>query len=114
MYVDGGVLDNFPVEPIRKDCDFIIGSSCNHLPTVTTISNFRRLFERAAIMSINSDMENKCQYLDVLIEPEGMGATSVFDVKKTEEIYWLSYNAALMKLKSDEKLKGLVGKIKEK
>ena len=113
MYVDGGVLDNFPIEPIRKECDFIIGSSCNHLPTVSTISNFRHLFQRAAIMSINSDMENKCQYLDVLIEPKGMGATSVFDIKKTEEIYWLSYNAALMKLKSDEKLKGLVAKMKK-
>jgi NTE family protein len=58
-------------------------------------------------------MENKFQYLDVLIEPKGMGATSVFDIKKTEEIYWLSYNAALMKLKSDEKLKGLVAKMKK-
>lgn len=113
MYVDGGVLDNFPIEPIRRDCDFIIGSSCNHLPVVNTLSSFRRLFERAAIMSINSDMENKCQYLDVLIEPEGMGATSVFDVRRTEEIYWLSYNAALMKLKSDEGLKGLVAKMKK-
>ena len=49
----------------------------------------------------------------MLIEPKGMGATSVFDIKKTEEIYWLSYNAALMKLKSDEKLKGLVAKMKK-
>jgi len=108
MFVDGGVLDNFPIEPIRSDCDFIIGSSCNHLPVVSTISNFRKLFARAAIMSINSDMERKCQFLDVLIEPEGMGATSLFDVKKTEEIYWLSYNAALKKIKSDEKLQALI------
>jgi NTE family protein len=108
MYMDGGVLNNFPIEPLRPDCDFIIGSSCNHLPVVNTIVNTRRLLERAAIMSINSDMEQKCQYLDVLIEPEGMGATSVFDVKKTEEIYWLSYNAALIKLQSDEKLKSLL------
>ncbi len=110
MFVDGGVLDNFPIEPIRKDCDFIIGSSCNHLPVVSTIANFRKLFARAAIMSINSDMENKCQFLDVLIEPEGMGATSVFDVQKTEEIYWISYNEALKKLHSDEKLQSLISK----
>lgn len=108
MYIDGGVLNNFPVEPVQEHCDFIIGSSCNHLPTVSKIVNFRRLFERAAIMSINSDMERKCQFLDVLIEPEGMGATSVFDVKKTEEIYWLSYNAALNKIRSDEKLQRLI------
>jgi len=110
MFVDGGVLNNFPIEPIRKDCDFIIGSSCNHLPVVNSISNFRRLFERAAIMSINSDMENKCQLLDVLIEPEGMGVTSMFDVKKTEEIYWISYNAALRKIQTDEKLQSLISK----
>ena len=110
MFVDGGVLDNFPIEPIKSDCDFIIGSSCNHLPVVKTIANFRKLFQRAAIMSINSDMENKCQFLDVLIEPEGMGATSIFDVQKTEEIYWLSYNEALNKLKKSEKLQSLISK----
>ena len=111
MFVDGGVLDNFPVEPIKNDCDFIIGSSCNHLPVVDTISNSRRMFERAAIMSINSDMENKCQLLDLLIEPEGLGVTSMFDVKKTEDIYWLAYNAALKKLQSDEKLQSLIASL---
>jgi len=108
MYVDGGVLNNFPIEPVQEHCDFIIGSSCNHLPVVSKIVNFRRLFQRAAIMSINSDMERKCQFLDVLIEPEGMGATSIFDVKKTEEIYWLSYNAALRKLHEDPKLQEII------
>lgn len=112
MYVDGGVLNNFPIEPVRNDCDFIIGSSCNHLPVVDKIVNTRKLIERAAIMSINSDMEQKCQFLDVLIEPEGMGATSIFDIKKTEQIYWLSYDAALRKLKSDPKLQTLLQGVK--
>jgi NTE family protein len=110
MYVDGGVLNNFPIEPLKTDCDFIIGSSCNHLPVVEKIVNFRKVIERAAIMSINADMEMKRQSCDVLIEPDGMGATSVFDVKKAEEIYWLSYEAALKKLQSDEKLKQLAVK----
>lgn len=110
MYVDGGLLNNFPIEPLRKDCDFIIGSSCNHLPVVDKIVHYRKLIERAAIMSINADMEMKSQYCDVLIDPVGMGATSVFDVKKTEEIYWLSYEAALRKLQTDEKLKLIIRK----
>ena len=112
MFVDGGVLNNFPVEPLRDDCDFIIGSSCNHLPVVDKIINFRRLIERATIMSINADMEMKCQHCDVMIEPEGMGATSVFDVKKAEEIYWLSYEAALRKLQTDTKLQQITKKVK--
>jgi NTE family protein len=59
-------------------------------------------------MSINSDMALKAEYCDVIIEPHGMGATSVFDVRKTEEIYWLAYEAALRKLKTDSKLKSLI------
>jgi NTE family protein len=108
MYVDGGVLDNFPVEPLRKTCDFIIGSSCNHLPEVTKITNFRKLIERASIMSINSDMKIKRGLVDVLIEPKGMGETSVFDVSKAEQIFWLGYNAALQTLKTNEKLQALL------
>jgi NTE family protein len=110
MYVDGGVLNNFPIEPLKQHCDFIIGSSCNHISAVKRIVNFRKLIERAAIMSINADMEMKCQYCDVLIEPEGMGATSIFDVKKAEDIYWLSYEAALKKLQTDPKLQQLAEK----
>lgn len=109
MYVDGGLLNNFPIEPLRDKCDFIIGSSCNNLPPVQKIVNFRKLIERAAIMSVNADMEVKYNLCDVLIEPEGIGAISVFDVNKAEEIYWLSYDATLRKLHSNEKLRSLTG-----
>jgi len=110
IYIDGGILNNFPVEPIKSECDFIIGSSCNHLPEADRIESYRRLVERSIIMSINSDMAMKAEYCDVIIEPQGMGATSVFDVRKTEEIYWLAYEAALRKLKTDLKLQGLLAK----
>ncbi|WP_276359133.1 patatin-like phospholipase family protein [Daejeonella sp. H1SJ63] len=32
IYIDGGIKNNFQAEPLRSDCEFIIGSSCNHLP----------------------------------------------------------------------------------
>lgn len=112
MFVDGGVLDNFPVEPLRKDCNFIIGSSCNHLPVISSAPSFRRMIERASIMSVNGDMRTKRKYCDVIIEPEGMGATSIFDVAKAEEIYWLGHEAALKKMQTDAKLKELLERIK--
>lgn len=108
IYIDGGILNNFPVEPLKLDCDFIIGSSCNHLPDIDNIESYRSLIERSIVMSINSGMTVKAAYCDVIIEPHGMGATSTFDVKKTEEIYWLAYEAALRKLQTDQKLQQLV------
>jgi NTE family protein len=29
VLVDGGVLNNMPIEPLQSLCDFIIGSHCN-------------------------------------------------------------------------------------
>ncbi|WP_442589987.1 patatin-like phospholipase family protein [Pedobacter sp. AW31-3R] len=110
MYVDGGILNNFPVEPLLEHCDFIIGSSCNHLKPVQKISNFSSLVGRAGLMSINKDMEQKVKYCNVLIEPKGMGEISTFDMKKAETIYWLAYEETLKTIKNNLLLSDLVNK----
>jgi NTE family protein len=112
LYVDGGVMNNFPVEPLLDDCDFIIGSSCNHLRDIKQVGGMKSYISRAAIMSVNADMEEKCKLCDVVIEPEGLGEITVFEVNKAEEIYWRAYEAALKKIQSDEKLKGLIASLK--
>lgn len=100
FYVDGGVLNNFPVEPLIGKCDIIIGSSCNHLPVVNQFRNMKHVIERAAILSINHDMEEKKKCVDIMIEPKGLGETSVFDVKKAEEIFWIAHEETLNEMKN--------------
>ncbi len=107
MYVDGAVLNNFPVEPLLKDCDFIIGSSCNHLNPIDKITNITALLTRAALMSINKDMEEKAGLCDILVEPKGMGSINIFDTAKAETIYWLAYEEALKTIKNNERLSEL-------
>lgn len=108
MFVDGGVLNNFPVEPLLNNCDFIIGSSCNHLKPVDKMTNITKLVARAGLMSVNKDMEQKSAFCNVLIEPKGMGEISTFDMKKAETIYWLAYEDTLKAIKSNEDLKSLI------
>ncbi|PST84117.1 patatin [Pedobacter yulinensis] len=108
MYVDGGVLNNFPVEPLLNNCDYIIGSSCNHLRAVDKITNITRLMGRAGVMSINKDMEQKAAFCNVMVEPKGMGEISTFDMAKAETIYWLAYEEALKTIRADESLRALV------
>jgi NTE family protein len=109
MYVDGGILNNFPVEPLLDQCDFIIGSSCNHLNPVGSMNKITNLVQRAGIMSINQDMERKVKHCHLLIEPKGMGEISTFDMKKAETIYWLAYEETLKTLKKSESIKELLG-----
>lgn len=108
MFVDGGILNNFPVEPLVGECDFIIGSSCNHLNPVTSISGITKLIGRAATMSINHDFERKATLCDVLIEPKGLGEIRTFDMKQSETIYWLAYEETLKSIQGNEKLQQLL------
>lgn len=109
MFVDGGILNNFPVEPLLNNCDYIVGSSCNHLKPVDKITKISQLMLRAGVMSINHDMERKAKCCDLLIEPKGMGEIGTFDMKKAETIYWLAYEEALKAIKSSETLRTLIG-----
>lgn len=104
MYVDGGIINNFPIEPLMDKCDFIIGSSCNHLNKVDKITGIRNLLSRASVMSINHDMERKAKYCDLLIEPKGLGAISTFDMKRAEDIYWIAYEETLRTIKDNPEL----------
>ena len=108
MYVDGGILNNFPVEPLVGECDFIVGSSCNHLNPINELSGITKLMARAATMSINHDFERKATLCDVLIEPKGLGEFRTFDMKESETIYWLAYEETLKAIHGNEKLKALI------
>ena len=40
-FVDGGIIDNLPVKPIRNFCDFVIASNCNPIGTDFNSGSFR-------------------------------------------------------------------------
>ncbi len=108
MYVDGGVLNNFPVEPLLENCDYIIGSTCNDLNPKSKITGITKLIQRAGTMSINHDMERKSKFCNLLIEPEGLGEINTFDTKKAEMIYWVAYEAALKKIQNSESFQAAI------
>ncbi|WP_428329410.1 patatin-like phospholipase family protein [Mucilaginibacter sp.] len=104
MYVDGGILNNFPVEPLVGNCDLIIGSSCNHLPAVTEIKSFANMVDRAAMIAINSSLNTHKNLCDIVIEPHGLGAYGIFNTDAAEEIYMIGYEEGLRTINGNEKL----------
>lgn len=108
MYVDGGILNNFPVEPLVGNCDFIIGSSCNHLPVVTEIKSFGNLIDRSAMIAINASLNTHKNLCDVVIEPHGLGGYGIFDTDAAEDIYMIGYEEGLKAIKGNEKLQEMM------
>ncbi|GAB3932940.1 patatin-like phospholipase family protein [Mucilaginibacter myungsuensis] len=113
MYVDGGILNNFPVEPLVGNCDVIIGSSCNHLPIVNEIRSFGHLIDRAAMIAINANLGAHKDLCDVVIEPHSLGGYGIFDTEAAEEIFMIGYEEGLKAIKGNEVLKGLVEEAKQ-
>ncbi|WP_194775765.1 patatin-like phospholipase family protein [Pararhodonellum marinum] len=103
-FVDGGVLNNLPVEPLEGTCDYIIGVNSNHLPEETNIKNIKSLIERTVIMSMNYNVYSRKHKCDFFIEPIGLAHYGVFDIKKSQEIYDAGYDAVIKFASDNPKL----------
>lgn len=91
LYVDGGLLDNLPVLPIRDKCDFVVGSHCNHISPEFDPKNLKLVIERSLLMAISSNTLASRQLCDVFIEPTRMDRFSSFDIGKAQEIFDYGY-----------------------
>lgn len=91
LYVDGGLVDNLPVRPIRNQCDLIIGSHCNNISTDVDVTNIKLVIERSLLLAIHSNTETSRNMCDVFIEPPRMDRFSSIDLSKAQEIFDFGY-----------------------
>ena len=99
-YVDGGVLNNFPTEPLRKDCDKMIGVYVNPLKKIK-IEDLRHSYtvaERAYKLKSASESISKFTDCDVVISPEGLAGYGTFNMSGIDAIFELGYAATKNKL----------------
>jgi NTE family protein len=93
--VDGGVLNNLPVEPLKGKSDLVIGVNCNHLPELGKVRNVKNLIERAVMMNLNFNVYTRKGACDYFIEAPGLGKYGVFDLKKAPELFQAGYQQAM-------------------
>ena len=91
FYIDGGVLNNLPVEPLIGHCDIILGSNCNPISENYSPGNMRSLLERSLLMAINVNTFTKKDLCDIFMEPEGLKNFGGFDFSKSNEIFNIGY-----------------------
>lgn len=103
-YVDGGVLNNFPVEPIEKKCSLIVGVNVNPTGYQDEFKNLMSIAERAFHLCFAATLPNKIKKCHLFIEPEGLEKYRLLDMTKNREIYDLGYKAAIKTIKQNEVL----------
>lgn len=110
--VDGGVLNNLPVEPLEGTCDVVIGVNCNHLPEESNIRNMKNLIERSVIMTMNFNVYSRKSKCDYFIEAPGLGKYGVFDMKKAPELFQAGYDQTMRIFEENPSMQDLQSKPK--
>ncbi|MEA3494588.1 MAG: patatin-like phospholipase family protein [Bacteroidota bacterium] len=103
-YVDGGVLNNFPIQAIFKDCKKIIGVHVNPTNYVNEFSNLLRVYERSFHLTASINVRKNSSKCDLFIEPQGLEKFHITDVSKGEMIFNIGYEATKKMLENSNKL----------
>ncbi|RMG27932.1 MAG: phospholipase [Bacteroidetes bacterium] len=95
-YIDGGVMNNFPTEPLLGRCSFLIGSFVSPKKRVEKeeLNSTIKLLNRASGLTFLSSSMYKFGQCDFLFMPQELSNYGTFDSKKIREIYEVGYEYA--------------------
>lgn len=97
LYADGGVLNNFPIEPLLERCERILGVNVNPLKESTKqeLDGVFDILERVYHISTRYETALKVKKCDWLIQPDELLQFNIFDMGKAEEAFDIGYREAL-------------------
>ena len=94
-YIDGGIKDNLPIEPVRDLCDDLIGVHVNPVGGYNPGKGMIYLALRSFHLSVASGIPQKIKNLSCFIEPAGLTEFSYYDIEKRNKMFDLGYNEAI-------------------
>ena len=104
-YVDGGTLNNFPVDLIKLQCDQVVGVYVNPFEKmkITDLKHAHNVLERAYHIMVANETILKFEDCDILIRPDRMAEFSMFSLKNIDTLFELGYKATISALKNTNK-----------
>ncbi|MGB3617164.1 MAG: patatin-like phospholipase family protein [Catalinimonas sp.] len=93
--IDGGLLNNMPVEPLIGHTDHIIGVHTNAYPVDPQITSLRSTIERSFQLALSTNVMERMRLCHQVIEPSALSRFTVFDMKRAADIYEIGYDYAM-------------------
>jgi len=92
LFIDGGLLNNLPVEPLLDTCDKIIGVSVNIHQYEPNIKGVMEITERCLHLAVWNTIQDRIKQCDVTIEIDKSYGYSMFSLKYSDELFKIGYN----------------------
>lgn len=93
--VDGGLLNNLPVEPLLAAGGPVVGVHCNPVNREACIPTLRRLVERTLHLAINANTAYRKTQCALLLEPPELRHFRPLDYRQAAAIFDIGYRYAL-------------------
>ena len=92
LYSDGGLLDNLPIDPIKKHCEVIIGSFINPLEVITEneLTSSLHFMQRIYSIAMDGNYSRKFKKCDHVFF-HNLSNIGVLDTKMLERAYQYGY-----------------------
>lgn len=91
-YVDGGLLNNLPVDCIRNQCQILIGVHVNHNGTQDNISGIKAVAERTFRLAMSQNVRESLTKCDFVIDPPETRKFNTFDFRKADELFKIGFD----------------------
>ncbi len=100
FYADGGIMNNFPLEPLEGLVDYIIGSNVSVIKKVEKkeLHSSLQLATRTTSLMIYAINRKKIRGCDLILEPIELERVGILDKRGIEKAYLMGYEHACKKL----------------
>ena len=101
LHADGGISNNFPIEPLISRCDKIIGVYANPLKKMTKgeFTSSLSVLERAFKIGMASMSEHKFESCSLIIYPEKLAQYRALRLNNIDELFNIGYEATIQALR---------------
>ncbi len=89
--VDGGVVNNIPIEPLEAECDFIIGVNVMPMGDNVKLNSMKDILFRSLYVSVRNASFHKLKRCDLAIEPPELYKYVGFEINKANELFRIGY-----------------------
>jgi len=93
LYVDGGIVNNLPVDPLLGKCERLIGVNVNTVEYVKDVSGLTDVGIRCLDISMKEQVQSNLKLCDMAIEPK-VSHFGMFSLSKPMDIFNAGYSEA--------------------
>jgi len=97
-YVDGGVLCNLPVRPIKEECKKVFGINVTANLTEDYKKTFFGILERSFLMMLKANTLPDRALCDMYVETDEDKFNNIFNLEYLNELVRIGYNATHLEL----------------